>query len=67
MTITLNGNGTRFDVETSTVRGVLQAKAWSFPLIVVTVNGRLVDRADWDTAPVADGDVMDATHLMSGG
>lgn len=67
MTITLNGAGERFDMEASTVRGVLQAKAWSFPLIVVSVNGRLVARADWDTAPVVDGDVMDATHLMSGG
>ncbi len=67
MTITLNGAAARFGAETSTVRGVLQAKAWSFPLIVVTVNGRLVARADWDTASVMDGDVMDATHLMSGG
>ena len=67
MTITLNGAEVRFGVETSTVRGVLQAKAWSFPLIVVTVNGRLVARADWDTATIVDGDVMDATHLMSGG
>lgn len=67
MNITLNGTGASFDVETSTVRGVLQAKAWSFPLIVVTVNGRLVARADWDTAIIEDGDVMDATHLMSGG
>jgi len=67
MTITLNGAGARFDMDAGTVRGVLQAKAWSFPLIVVTVNGRLVPRADWDTAAVVDGDVMDATHLMSGG
>ncbi len=67
MTITLNGAVERFGMQESTVRGVLQAKSWSFPLIVVTVNGRLVSRADWDVAPVVDGDVMDATHLMSGG
>lgn len=67
MTITLNGAEARFDADPGTVRGVLQAKAWSFPLIVVTLNGRLVARADWDSVPVADGDVMDATHLMSGG
>jgi len=67
MTITLNGAAERLDMETATVRGVLRAKGWSFPLIVVTVNGKLVQRADWDAAPVADGDVVDATHLMSGG
>lgn len=67
MTITLNGATERLDTETATVKGVLRAKGWSFPLIVVTVNGRLVARAEWDAAPVADGDVVDATHLMSGG
>jgi len=67
MTITLNGAAERLDMDTATVRGVLKAKGWSFPLIVVTVNGKLVSRADWDAAPVADGDVVDAAHLMSGG
>lgn len=67
MTITLNGVETSFDEDMGTVRSVLKAKAWSFPLIVVTVNGRLVARADWDTASVVNGDSMDATHLMSGG
>lgn len=67
MTITLNGATERLDTETATVKGVLRAKGWSFPLIVVTVNGRLVARAEWDAVPVADGDVVDATHLMSGG
>jgi len=67
MTITLNGAVERFETGVATVRGVLRAKGWSFPLIVVTVNGRLVARSDWDAAPVADGDVVEAAHLMSGG
>ena len=67
MTITLNGATERLDMRTATVRDVLRAKGWSFPLIVVTVNGRLVARGDWDAAAVADGDTVDATHLMSGG
>ncbi|MBU0928309.1 MAG: sulfur carrier protein ThiS [Spirochaetes bacterium] len=67
MTITLNGAPERLETDDATVRGLLKAKAWSFPLIVVTVNGRLVARSAWDSAPVADGDVVEATHLMSGG
>lgn len=50
-----------------TVRGLLLAKRWSFPLIVVSINGAAVARDDWDAATVYDGDVVDATHLMSGG
>jgi len=67
MTITLNGAPAHLETKADTVRGVLKAKGWSFPLIVVTVNGRLVPRSDWDSAPIGDGDVMEATHLMSGG
>lgn len=67
MTITLNGAPERLEPRTATVRGLLEAKAWSFPLIIVKVNGALVARDAWDSAPVADGDVVEATHLMSGG
>jgi len=67
MTITLNGAVERLETGAATVRGVLRAKGWSFPLIVVTVNGRLVARSDWEAAPVVDGDVVEAMHLMSGG
>jgi thiamine biosynthesis protein ThiS len=67
MTITLNGLSERLDAEATTVRGLLKAKGWSFPLIVVKVNGVLVARDAWDGAPVADGDAVEATHLMSGG
>jgi len=67
MTITLNGSTERFDAGALTVRELLKAKSWSFPLIVVSINGRAVARDGWDAATVADGDVVDATHLMSGG
>jgi len=67
MTITLNGNAERFDSGPLTIRGLLLAKRWSFPLIVVSINGKAVPRDDWDATTVADGDAVEATHLMSGG
>jgi len=63
----LNGNTERLEASGLTVRGLLKAKGWSFPLIVVKVNGVLVARTDWDAAAVGDGDVVEAAHLMSGG
>jgi thiamine biosynthesis protein ThiS len=67
MTITLNGAAESFDGDSMTVRELLAAKLWSFPLIIVRKNGHLVERSAWDSDWVSDGDVIDAAHLMSGG
>ncbi|PKL08337.1 MAG: hypothetical protein CVV51_09465 [Spirochaetae bacterium HGW-Spirochaetae-7] len=67
MTIKLNGSTECLEPDHLSVRGLLAAKSWSFPLIIVKVNGVLVARDEWDTARVADGDVVEAAHLMSGG
>lgn len=67
MTIKLNGETLELGDSTITVRGVLSAKGWSFPLIIVRLNGVLVPRSEWDSRAVAEGDAMDAMHLVSGG
>ncbi len=67
MNIRLNGERTDFAGESMSVRELLAAKNWSFPLIVVRVNGVLAARGDWDSAMVRDGDDVDALHLVSGG
>lgn len=67
MRITLNGESAELPDGAASVRSVLAWKGWTFPLIIVKVNGTLVPRADWDSAPVRDGDIMDAIHLVSGG
>jgi len=67
MVIILNGEDETFQADALTVRDMLRIKGWSFPLIVVKVDGRLVARADWDKTTVKDGDVVEAAHLMSGG
>lgn len=67
MTITLNNESTRLEGQSLSVRELLAAKGWSFPLIIVRVNGVLVPRDRWDGAMVNDGDSVDALHLVSGG
>ncbi|MFH2114353.1 MAG: sulfur carrier protein ThiS [Spirochaetota bacterium] len=67
MTILLNNDHFTLEGDSRSVREVLAAKAWSFPLIVVKVNGSLVPRPSWESAVVRDGDEMDAMHLVSGG
>jgi len=50
-----------------TVRSLLGKCGYSFPLIIVKINGMLVPRREFERHPVADGDRVEAIHLMSGG
>ena len=50
-----------------TVRGVLRAKNYRFPLVIVTVDDVQVAPGDYDTTAVADGSVVQVIHLISGG
>ena len=50
-----------------TVRGVIQARNYKFPLLVVTVDGQRVDRPAYETTQVPDGAVVQVIHLLSGG
>ena len=67
MTIRLNGETAELPGDALSVRAVLVAKGWSFPLIIVKINGKLAARDEWNTALVSDGDEMEAIHLVSGG
>lgn len=50
-----------------TVRDVLRARRFGFPLLIVRIDGILVDRGSYDSTPVPDGADVDVLHLMSGG
>lgn len=67
MKLMINGVAEELKPAQATVAGLLAAKRWSFPLIIVKVNGKPVQRDAWITTAVSDGDVVEAVHLMSGG
>lgn len=65
--IRVNG---QYDVEYRsgmTVQDVLDALKFSFRMIVVKVDGRVVLRKDFATTEVPDGAEVLAIHLISGG
>lgn len=64
--ITVNGKQTAWAAGT-TVASLLKDAGFVFPLLIVRVNGALVDRADYGRSAVADGDTVEVVHLMSGG
>jgi thiamine biosynthesis protein ThiS len=64
--ITVNGKQARW-TDGTTVATVLKEAGFVFPLLVVRVNGALVEREEYGRGAVADGDTVDVVHLMSGG
>jgi sulfur carrier protein len=66
MKLQVNGNEVELR-EGASVQELLTAMRYSFPLIVIKVNGILVPREGYATATLKEGDLVDAYHLVSGG
>jgi len=64
--ITVNGSPHPWH-EGMTVLAVLEERRYTFPLLVVRLDGRLVSRAEYAETRVPDGSDVDVMHLMSGG
>ncbi len=67
MKITVNNNEVSMAGETLSVRELLNQMNFTFPLIVVKVNGHLVKKEEYERIFVGDGDNVEAIHLISGG
>lgn len=67
MRITLNAEDETWAEDKLTIRDILARKHWSFPLIIARLNGDLVEREDYATRIVRDGDALELYHLVSGG
>ena len=63
-------NDGKFEVEWKegmTIEDLLKACNFTYPMVVVSVNGQVVRREDYATHPLADGDEVKVLHLISGG
>ncbi len=50
-----------------TVADLLRQLRYSFPHIIVSIDGELVPREEYDTCPLADGASVQVFHLTAGG
>jgi sulfur carrier protein len=60
----------KFDVEWQermTVDSLLKVLKFTFPMIVVSVNGKVVPRAKYETTRIEDNDEVKVIHLVAGG
>ncbi len=65
-TITVNGNTIEWE-EGLTVRGVLTKMNYTFKMLVIKIDGKLVKKADYEVTPVPEGADVMVMHLISGG
>ncbi|HHD16444.1 MAG TPA: sulfur carrier protein ThiS [Euryarchaeota archaeon] len=66
MTITVNRRPAEH-VEGETVGDLLKRMKYSFPLVVVKIDGRVIAKSAFSSTPIEDGSSVDVIHLTSGG
>jgi thiamine biosynthesis protein ThiS len=50
-----------------TVQEILDAKNFSFKMLVIKINGKLVSKENYSITYVYEGDDVNVLHLISGG
>ncbi len=67
MEIILNNRNEKFEKEELTVQELLDIKKFTFKMIIVKINGNLVEKNNYKSTIIRDGDKVDVIHLISGG
>ncbi len=68
MKIILNNRDEIFEGHTEiSVEELLKLKNFTFPMIIVKINGKLIKKPDYPVSMIRSGDDVAAVHLISGG
>ncbi|MEN8222434.1 MAG: sulfur carrier protein ThiS [Acidobacteriota bacterium] len=68
MKILLNNRNETYDEwEKISVEQLLKLKNFTFPMIIVKINGKLIKKENYSDSVIKDGDDVTALHLISGG
>jgi sulfur carrier protein len=67
MKITLNNRQEEIDANELRVSELLKLKNFTFKMLVVKINGKVVRKHEYDSAIVKDGDDITVLHLITGG
>ena len=61
-------NGRKVDyIENETVKELLSRMKYTFPNIVVKIDGKLVKKSEFNSTIIPDNSKIDAIHMISGG
>ncbi len=64
--IEVNGKQVEWE-EGITVEKLLKKMNYTFPKIVVRVDGKVIEKSDWEEHHIPDQSVVQAHHLIAGG
>lgn len=67
MEITLNNKKELFDREKITVAELLKEKNFTFKMLVIKINGKLIKKELYESREIEEGDNVTVLHLVSGG
>ena len=67
MKITLNNNPETFNADKLTIKELLKIKNYTFRMLIIKINGKLIIKDEYDIATVSEGDDVNVIHLISGG
>jgi thiamine biosynthesis protein ThiS len=65
-TIEINGNTVDWQ-EGMSVRDAMKLMNYTFPMLVIKLNGTLVSKSDYDSTTIPAGAELMVVHLISGG
>jgi sulfur carrier protein len=67
MKIQLNNNPETIPGDKITITELLKHKNFTFKMLIVKINGKLLKKTEYDIAEIKDGDDVMVLHLISGG
>lgn len=67
MKITLNNRDESFPHDKLSISEILELKNYTFKMMVIKINGKLIKKTERNTAQVTDGDDVQILHMISGG
>ena len=66
MSITVNGKTVKY-IENESVSDLLKRMHYTFPLIIVKINGQLIKKKQYDTTMIQNESDIKVVHMISGG
>lgn len=67
MKIILNNNPEEFEGDALSVSKIMEIKKFTFKMIIVKLNEKIVYKENYDSTLVKEGDNLVILHLISGG
>ena len=67
MKILLNNRSEDLDAQELNVTELLKLKNFTWKMLVVRVNGKVVRKHEYDSVTISDGDEVTVLHLVTGG